>query len=52
MNVEQLRKIKKLLEEDFVKPMVDSVVPLEQVANAFGKAASCHENGRMMLSVP
>jgi hypothetical protein len=35
-----------------VRPMVDSVSPLEQAANAFERAAVGHKHGRMVLSAP
>jgi hypothetical protein len=35
-----------------VRPIVDSVCPLEQAVNAFEKAAVGHKHGRMVLGVP
>jgi NADPH:quinone reductase-like Zn-dependent oxidoreductase len=51
MDVVQLTKITKLLEEGVVRPVIDSVFPLAQATQAWEKAAGGHNHGRMVLSV-
>lgn len=52
MNAEKLTKITELLEEGVIRPVADSVFPLEQAADAFEQAAAGHNHGRMVVSVP
>jgi NADPH:quinone reductase-like Zn-dependent oxidoreductase len=52
MNAEELAKITKLVEKGTVRPVVDSVVPLEETASAFVRAADGHNHGRVVISVP
>lgn len=52
MNVQQLADITMLLEKEVVRPVIDSIFPLEQAAKAFETGAAGHSHGRIVLSVP
>jgi NADPH:quinone reductase-like Zn-dependent oxidoreductase len=49
---EQLAKITKLVEQELVKPVVDSVFMLEDFQAAFDKVASGRARGKVVLEIP
>ena len=51
MNATQLKEISSLIENKVVRPVVDSVFPLERTKDAFEKGAEGHSVGRMVISV-
>jgi NADPH:quinone reductase-like Zn-dependent oxidoreductase len=50
-NREQLIKIGELIDSGYVKPIVDTVLPLSQADQAYEGAKSVHKHGKIVLRV-
>ena len=50
-NGDQLAEISALIESGSVQPVVDSVFPLDDVANAYARARSGDANGKVIVSM-